>query len=58
MEIGKLLKYPLPLSLQVYQRLTFVSAAGKGKIDQSAVIEIFEELAGIKARWPEDKKTA
>lgn len=57
METGKLLKYPLPLSSQVYQWLTFASAAGKGKMDQSSVIEIFEELAGVEVRWSEDKKT-
>ena len=53
METGKLQKMPLPLSAQVYQWLTFASAAGKGKLDQSSVIEIFEELAGVKVRTPQ-----
>jgi len=46
-ETGRDLRFPLPLSAAAQQQFTAASAAGFGREDDSAVIKVYERLAGI-----------
>ncbi|WP_420403216.1 L-threonate dehydrogenase [Nisaea sp.] len=47
LETGKQLTFPLPLSAAAHQQFLGAAAAGLGKEDDSAVIKVFQKLAGI-----------
>jgi L-threonate 2-dehydrogenase len=47
LETGKELTFPLPLSAAAHQQFLGAAAAGLGKEDDSAVIKVFQKLAGI-----------
>lgn len=47
-ETGRSLRFPLPLSAAAQQQFTAASAAGLGREDDSAVIKVYERLAGIR----------
>jgi 3-hydroxyisobutyrate dehydrogenase len=49
-ESGKGEKVPMLLSSQVFQALTWASAAGQGTKDFSSLVEVLEELVGVKVR--------
>ena len=48
LESAKLEKVPTPLVSQVFQILTMASATGRGQLDYSAIVEMFEEWANVK----------
>ena len=48
LDTAKLEKVPTPLVAQVFQILSMASASGRGEQDYSAMVEIFEEWAGVK----------
>ena len=48
LDTARLEKVPTPLVAQVFQTLSMASASGRGKQDYSAMVEIFEEWAGVK----------
>lgn len=47
LETGKELTFPLPLSAAAHQQFLSAAAAGLGMEDDSAVIKVFQKLAGI-----------
>ena len=47
-QTGRDLHFPLPLSAAAQQQFTAAAAAGHGREDDSAVIKVYERLAGIK----------
>ncbi len=47
-QTGRDLRFPLPLSAAAQQQFTAAAAAGYGRQDDSAVIKVYERLAGIK----------
>ncbi len=46
-QTGRDLRFPLPLSAAAQQQFTAAAAAGYGREDDSAVIKVYERLAGI-----------
>jgi 3-hydroxyisobutyrate dehydrogenase-like beta-hydroxyacid dehydrogenase len=50
LESAKLEKVPTPLVSQVFQILTMASATGRGQLDYSAMLEMFEEWANVKVQ--------
>lgn len=50
LEAGKELRFPLPLSATAHQMFLMAASAGLGREDDSAVVKIFEQLAGIEVR--------
>ena len=48
LDTAKLEKVPIPLVAQVFQTLSIASASGRSEQDFSAIVEIFEEWAGVK----------
>jgi len=50
LEAGKELRFPLPLSAAAHQMYLMAASAGLGREDDSAVVKIFEQLAGIEVR--------
>jgi 3-hydroxyisobutyrate dehydrogenase len=50
LESAKLEKVPTPLVSQVFQILTMASATGRGQLDYSAMVEMFEEWANVKVQ--------
>ena len=54
LETGKELTFPLPLSAAAHQQFLSAAAAGLGTEDDSAVIKVFQKLAGIDL--PESKR--
>ncbi|MEE3047767.1 MAG: L-threonate dehydrogenase [Pseudomonadota bacterium] len=47
LDTGKALTFPLPLSAAAHQQFLAAGAAGLGREDDSAVIKVFQKLAGI-----------
>lgn len=47
-QTGRDLRFPLPLSAAAQQQFTAAAAAGYSRQDDSAVIKVYERLAGIK----------
>lgn len=47
-DTGRELTFPLPLAASALQQFTAASAAGLGRQDDSAVIKVYERLAGIR----------
>ena len=56
LETGKELTFPLPLSAAAHQQFLGATAAGLGKEDDSAVIKVFQKLAGIDLPEAKDAK--
>ena len=48
LETGKEERFPLPLAAAAHQMFLMAAAAGFGREDDSAVVKVFEQLAGIK----------
>jgi putative dehydrogenase len=53
LETGKELRFPLPLSATAHQLFLMAAAAGLGRQDDSAVVKVFEQLAGISVKSAE-----
>ena len=47
LDTGKALTFPLPLTAAAHQQFLAAAAAGLGREDDSAVIKVFQKLAGI-----------
>jgi len=50
LDAGKEARFPLPLSAAAHQMYLMAAAAGHGREDDSAVVKVFEQLAGIEVR--------
>ena len=48
LETGKSLNFPTPLAAAAHQLFLMGSSAGFGKEDDSALVKVFEKLAGIR----------
>jgi 3-hydroxyisobutyrate dehydrogenase len=48
LETGKEERFPLPLAAAAHQMFLMAAAAGFGREDDSAVVKVFEQLAGIR----------
>ncbi|MGE0725397.1 MAG: NAD(P)-binding domain-containing protein [Alphaproteobacteria bacterium] len=44
---GRALRFPLPLAAAAHQQFLAAAAAGHGRIDDAAVVKVYEMLAGI-----------
>ncbi len=51
-QTGRDLRFPLPISAAAQQQFTAAAAAGLGREDDSAVIKVYERLAGIQLPAP------
>lgn len=49
-DTAKELNVPIPATSLAYQLYTAVSSLGRGRMDSSAIITLFEDLAGVKVR--------
>jgi L-threonate 2-dehydrogenase len=47
---GRELRFPLPLAAAAHQQFLAAAAAGLGREDDSAVVKVYERLAGIEVR--------
>jgi 3-hydroxyisobutyrate dehydrogenase len=47
LETGKQLHFPLPIAAAAHQLFLMAAAAGYGRLDDAAVVKVFEQLAGI-----------
>jgi L-threonate 2-dehydrogenase len=50
LETGKAQRFPLPLAATAHQLFLMAAAAGYGRLDDSAVVKVFEQLAGISVK--------
>lgn len=50
LDAGREARFPLPLSAAAHQLYLMAAAAGHGREDDSAVVKVFEQLAGIEVR--------
>jgi len=50
LETGQTERFPLPLAAAAHQMFLMAAAAGYGREDDSAVVKVFEQLAGIDVR--------
>jgi 3-hydroxyisobutyrate dehydrogenase len=53
LDAGREARFPLPLSAAAHQMYLMAAAAGHGREDDSAVVKVFEQLAGIEVRRKE-----
>jgi L-threonate 2-dehydrogenase len=57
LETGQKQRFPLPLAAAAHQLFLMAAAAGYGRLDDSAVVKVFEDLAGISVQaQPVDDK--
>lgn len=54
LDSGRLLRFPLPVAAAAHQLFLAAAAAGHGREDDSAVVKVYEELAGISVSRPKD----
>jgi 3-hydroxyisobutyrate dehydrogenase len=47
LEIGKMHRFPLPIAAAAHQQFLAAAAAGLGQLDDAAVVQVYERLAGI-----------
>lgn len=47
LDSGRGLRFPLPLAAAAHQQFLAAAAAGHGRLDDAAVIKVYEQLAGI-----------
>jgi L-threonate 2-dehydrogenase len=52
LDAGRALRFPLPLAASAHQMFLMGAAAGLGREDDSAVVKVFEKLAGISVSRP------
>lgn len=50
LETGKAQRFPLPLAAVAHQMFLMAAAAGYGRLDDAAVVKVFEQLAGISVK--------
>jgi 3-hydroxyisobutyrate dehydrogenase len=50
LETGQEQRFPLPLAAAAHQMFLMAAAAGFGRQDDSAVVKVFEQMAGIQVR--------
>ncbi|MDF1585878.1 L-threonate dehydrogenase [Marinimicrococcus flavescens] len=50
LDTGRELRFPLPLSAAAHQQFLGAAAAGLGREDDSAVVKVYEKLAGIEVK--------
>ena len=55
LDAGPGLQFPLPIAAVAYQM--FLAAAGWGRLDDSAVVKVYERLAGIAVAKPSATRT-
>lgn len=55
---GQSLRFPLPVAAAAHQQFLLGSAAGLGREDDSAVVKIFERLAGVSVAEPKSPPPA
>ena len=48
LETGKDMKFPLPMAAAALQLFTMASGAGQGRLDDSALVKVYERLLGFK----------
>ncbi len=48
LETGKELRFPLPLAAVAHQIYIMAAAAGHARLDDSAVVKVYEQLAGFR----------
>jgi L-threonate 2-dehydrogenase len=53
---GQAERFPLPLAAAAHQLFLMAAAAGYGRLDDSAVVKVFEQLAGISVRAQQDQQ--
>jgi 3-hydroxyisobutyrate dehydrogenase len=53
LDTGKAHRFPLFLSAVAHQMFLMAAAAGFGRLDDSAVVKVFEQLASISVRTGE-----
>lgn len=54
LDSGRSLRFPLPVAAAAHQLFLAAAAAGHGREDDSAVVKVYEELAGISVSTPKD----
>lgn len=47
LDSGRGLRFPLPLAAAAHQQFLAAAAAGHGRLDDAAVVKVYEQLAGI-----------
>jgi putative dehydrogenase len=52
LDTGKALRFPLPLAASAHQIFLMGAAAGLGRADDAAVVQVYEKLAGIQVSTP------
>lgn len=57
LDAGRELRFPLPLAAAAHQLFLMAAAAGLGREDDSAVVKVFERLAGIAVGAPPPEST-
>jgi len=50
LDVGRELRFPLPLAAAAHQQFLAAAAAGLGREDDSAVVKVYERLAGIEVK--------
>ncbi|MFO1036925.1 MAG: L-threonate dehydrogenase [Geminicoccaceae bacterium] len=50
LDTGRSLRFPLPVAAAAHQQFLGAAAAGHGREDDSAVVKVYETLAGIKVK--------
>lgn len=50
LDAGRALRFPLPLAAAAHQQFLAAAAAGFGREDNSAVVKVYERLAGIEVK--------
>lgn len=50
LDAGRELRFPLPIAAAAHQQFLAAAAAGLGREDDSAVVKVYERLAGIEVR--------
>lgn len=53
LDTGRALRFPLPIAGASHQMFLAAAAAGHGREDDSAVVKVYEQLAGISVTKPE-----
>ncbi len=55
LDSGRELRFPLPIAAAAHQQFLAAAAAGFGREDDSAVVKVYECLAGIEVRGRKDQ---
>ncbi len=57
LDAGKENRFPLPLAATAHQLFMMAAAAGYGRLDDSAVVKVFEKIADFHVVSPENNPT-